>query len=74
MALDTLCQFQCESGDVTQPAMISCTSSGQLEAGVPQCRGNNQFVMDICDSRGVDNLAHLAKSQTRTAMIGPKLY
>ncbi|XP_030851781.1 P-selectin-like [Strongylocentrotus purpuratus] len=38
VAVDTLCQFECESGEVTQPAIISCTSSGQLEAGVPQCR------------------------------------
>lgn len=41
VAVDTLCQFECESGEVTQPAIISCTSSGHLEAGVPQCRGNS---------------------------------
>ncbi|XP_041476169.1 P-selectin-like [Lytechinus variegatus] len=37
VAVGTLCQFNCESGDVTQPANIICSNTGQLQNDVPQC-------------------------------------
>nr|XP_054765342.1 sushi, von Willebrand factor type A, EGF and pentraxin domain-containing protein 1-like [Lytechinus pictus] len=37
VAVGTLCQFNCESGDITQPANIICTNTGQLQNDIPQC-------------------------------------